>query len=206
VSTHEHSLAACAALTTSAPVTRMSFCAHLASGSLAARPRAALRTLEVRSCAPARRTPAARRPLAAPRADGVAGGGGAATQGSGEAEAGAGAGAGAESEARGEDAGAPPSADEASASASDAEGGAALAPEDLARLKASLRDARGGGAKESLWEGVAEEVRLIKWPAPQAALLNTLLVVALVAGTSALLLGINALLSEASSVVYAAKQ
>ncbi len=178
----------------------MSLCAALLpSGSLAARPRA----LEARSCAPARRAPAARHPRTAPRADGAAGGGGAATQGSGEADADAGAAA----EARGEDAGAPPSAaDAATTSASDAAGGAALAPEDLARLKASLRDARDGGAKESLWEGVAEEVRLIKWPAPQAALLNTLLVVALVAGTSALLLGINALLSEASSVVYTAKQ
>lgn len=47
-----------------------------------------------------------------------------------------------------------------------------------------------------------EEVRLIKWPTPQSALLNTLLVIAIVAGTSALLFGVNALLSEVTQAVY----
>jgi len=51
-------------------------------------------------------------------------------------------------------------------------------------------------------QGVLEEVRLIKWPTPQGALLNTLLVIAIVAGTSALLFGLNALLAELSAAVY----
>ncbi len=49
-----------------------------------------------------------------------------------------------------------------------------------------------------------EEVKLIKWPTPQSALLNTLLVIAIVAGTSAVLFGVNTLLAEASRAVYAA--
>jgi len=51
-------------------------------------------------------------------------------------------------------------------------------------------------------QGVLEEVRLIKWPSPKSALLNTLLVIAIVAGTSALLFGVNALLAEVSAAVY----
>ena len=43
---------------------------------------------------------------------------------------------------------------------------------------------------------------LIKWPSPVSALLNTLLVIAIVGGTSALLFGVNTLLAEASRKVY----
>jgi preprotein translocase subunit SecE len=51
-------------------------------------------------------------------------------------------------------------------------------------------------------QGVMEEVGLIKWPAPVKAVLNTLLVILIVAGTSGLLLGINTLLTELSNAVY----
>lgn len=45
-------------------------------------------------------------------------------------------------------------------------------------------------------------MRLIKWPAPAAAALNTLLVIGIVAGTAATLLGINSLLAEVSDLIY----
>lgn len=54
----------------------------------------------------------------------------------------------------------------------------------------------------SLGQGVTEEVRLIKWPAPVAAVLNTVLVIGIVAGTAATLLGINSLLAELSDLIY----
>lgn len=47
-----------------------------------------------------------------------------------------------------------------------------------------------------------EEVGLIKWPAPVKAVLNTFLVIGIVAGTAALLLAINTLLTEVTEVVY----
>jgi preprotein translocase SecE subunit len=47
-----------------------------------------------------------------------------------------------------------------------------------------------------------EEVKLISWPTPKSAILNTFLVIVIVAGTSAVLFGVNTLLAEASRVVY----
>ena len=51
-------------------------------------------------------------------------------------------------------------------------------------------------------QGVSEEVRLIKWPSPGKAALNTLLVIGIVAGTAGLLLAINGALTELSTVLY----
>lgn len=53
-----------------------------------------------------------------------------------------------------------------------------------------------------LVQGVSEEVRLIKWPSPVKAAINTVLVIGIVAGTAALLLAINGALSELSNVLY----
>lgn len=61
-------------------------------------------------------------------------------------------------------------------------------------------DARN--SKESLTEGVLEEIRLIKWPSVSSALINTVLVVAIVASTSLVLFGVNTGLTELSKVVY----
>ena len=47
---------------------------------------------------------------------------------------------------------------------------------------------------------MSEEVGLIKWPEPAKAALNTLLVIAIVVGTSASLLAINSLLTELSKL------
>ncbi len=53
-----------------------------------------------------------------------------------------------------------------------------------------------------LAQGVLEEVFLIKWPSPKQAILNTLLVIVIVGGTSALLFAVNTLLAELSRVIY----
>jgi preprotein translocase SecE subunit len=79
-----------------------------------------------------------------------------------------------------------------------------LTIEDIQRRAAELRamkaDARN--SKESLTEGVLEEIRLIKWPSVSSALINTVLVVAIVASTSLVLFGVNTGLTELSKVVY----
>ena len=51
-------------------------------------------------------------------------------------------------------------------------------------------------------QGVTEEVRLIKWPSPAKAALNTVLVIGIVAGTAGLLLAITGALTELSTVLY----
>jgi len=61
-------------------------------------------------------------------------------------------------------------------------------------------DARN--SKESLSEGVLEEIGLIKWPSVSSALINTVLVVAIVASTSLVLFGVNTGLTELSKIVY----
>ncbi|KAL4447233.1 hypothetical protein ABPG77_007266 [Micractinium sp. CCAP 211/92] len=78
-----------------------------------------------------------------------------------------------------------------------------MSVEEIQQRAAALRQQKAAGsAKEGLIEGVTEEVRLIKWPAPAAAALNTLLVIGIVAGTAATLLGINSLLAEVSDLIY----
>ena len=52
-------------------------------------------------------------------------------------------------------------------------------------------------------QGVLDEVQMIKWPTIQSALLNTVLVVAIVAGTSVVLFAVNTALAELSREVYA---
>ena len=49
-------------------------------------------------------------------------------------------------------------------------------------------------------QGVSEEVRLIKWPVPGSAVLQTVLVIGIVAGTAAALLAINGALAEVSKI------
>jgi len=71
--------------------------------------------------------------------------------------------------------------------------------QQVAELRAVSMEAQ---AKEGLMQGVMEEVGLIKWPSPQSALLNTLLVIAIVAGTSVVLFGVNTGLAELSRAVY----
>lgn len=49
---------------------------------------------------------------------------------------------------------------------------------------------------------MTEEIGLIKWPGFGKATLQTLLVIAIVAGTAATLLAINGLLAELSKQLY----
>lgn len=56
--------------------------------------------------------------------------------------------------------------------------------------------------KPNLLEGVLREVQLIEWPSISSALLNTVLVIAIVAGFSILLFAVNSLLAETSQVLY----
>lgn len=51
-------------------------------------------------------------------------------------------------------------------------------------------------------QGVSEEIGLIKWPGFGKATLQTLLVIAIVAGTSATLLAINGLLTELAKQLF----
>ena len=51
-------------------------------------------------------------------------------------------------------------------------------------------------------QGVLEEVQLIDWPIPKTAFVQTLLVIGIVVGTSALLFAVNTLLTELSKTVY----
>ena len=51
-------------------------------------------------------------------------------------------------------------------------------------------------------QGVIEEVGLIQWPSLGGALLQTLLVIAIVGGTSALLFAVNSALAEISRSLY----
>jgi hypothetical protein len=51
-------------------------------------------------------------------------------------------------------------------------------------------------------QGVLEEVGLIQWPTVSGALLNTLLVIGIVLGTSLVLLAVNTGLAELSRDIY----
>ncbi|KAL4532638.1 hypothetical protein Ndes2526B_g08225 [Nannochloris sp. 'desiccata'] len=78
-----------------------------------------------------------------------------------------------------------------------------MTTEEIAAQMAQLRAAsKENKQKEGMIQGVLEEVKLISWPTPKSALFNTFLVIVIVAGTSAVLFGVNTLLAEASRVVY----
>ena len=59
-----------------------------------------------------------------------------------------------------------------------------------------------GRLEEGLVGGVMEEVGLIQWPSFGSSLVNTVLVIVIVLGTSAMLFGINTALTEWSGVIY----
>ena len=51
-------------------------------------------------------------------------------------------------------------------------------------------------------QGALDEAQLITWPTPQKALLDTVLVLAIVSASGALLLGVNILLADLSTAWY----
>jgi preprotein translocase SecE subunit len=85
---------------------------------------------------------------------------------------------------------------------------AVLSTEEIQRQMGALRAAAAAASQDeaskdaSLMDGVLEEVRLIEWPSFTSALLNTVLVIALVLGTSVVLFGVNTSLSEISRQIY----
>jgi len=62
-----------------------------------------------------------------------------------------------------------------------------------------------GGGGENMLQGAASEARLITWPRPQKALLDTALVLGIVAGASALVFGLNVVLAETATAWYASR-
>ena len=82
-----------------------------------------------------------------------------------------------------------------------------MSAEEIQNRVAEIRSAtmqrkEEGGGEEGLVEGVLQEVQLIQWPTVQGALLNTLLVIAIVSGTSLVLFGVNSGLAELSRILY----
>ena len=88
---------------------------------------------------------------------------------------------------------------------------AAAAP-DVERLAALRRadgapepkqsDGGSGGRGDNLLQGAVSEAKLITWPRPGKALLDTALVLGIVAGTSALVFGLNVALAELAGAWY----
>ncbi|KAF6258572.1 hypothetical protein COO60DRAFT_1518022 [Scenedesmus sp. NREL 46B-D3] len=79
-----------------------------------------------------------------------------------------------------------------------------MSQEQLAKL-AELKRQRSEGAPQTssnVVQGALEEAQLISWPTPGKALLDTVLVLAIVAATGALLFSLNVLLADVSNLWY----
>lgn len=80
-----------------------------------------------------------------------------------------------------------------------------LSTEEIQQQMGELRRAKQEQEaleNESLVNGVLEEIQLIQWPTFTSALLNTLLVISIVFGTSVVLFGVNTALTEVSNAIY----
>ncbi|GLI62269.1 hypothetical protein VaNZ11_004876, partial [Volvox africanus] len=78
-----------------------------------------------------------------------------------------------------------------------------LAPEEISRLASLRRQQQADLAKDSnVVQGAIEEAQLITWPSREKALLDTVLVLFIVAGSGAMIFGVNVLLAEASEWWY----
>lgn len=78
-----------------------------------------------------------------------------------------------------------------------------MSEEDIQALKAALQKQRSGGDQDvGLVQGILEEVRLISWPNPLQALSDTLVVIAIVAGTAVSLFLVNTVLADISKQIY----
>lgn len=62
-----------------------------------------------------------------------------------------------------------------------------------------------GGGKDDFWSGVAEEIREIEWPAFGKVVGTTGVVLGVIAGSSVVLLTVNAVLAELSDRVFAGR-
>ncbi|PNW77937.1 hypothetical protein CHLRE_10g457650v5 [Chlamydomonas reinhardtii] len=78
-----------------------------------------------------------------------------------------------------------------------------LPTDEIAKLAALRRQQQANFAQDSnIVQGALEEAQLITWPRPQKAALDTVLVLFIVAGSGALLFGMNVLLAELSEWWY----
>ncbi|GIL90349.1 hypothetical protein Vretimale_18211 [Volvox reticuliferus] len=78
-----------------------------------------------------------------------------------------------------------------------------LAPEEISRLASLRRQQQTDLAKDSnVVQGALEEAQLITWPSREKALLDTVLVLFIVAASGAMIFGMNVLLAEASEWWY----
>ncbi|KAK9823779.1 hypothetical protein WJX72_005441 [[Myrmecia] bisecta] len=74
--------------------------------------------------------------------------------------------------------------------------------EDKIRELAALRQERNKAQNQGFIEGILEEVRLIEWPKPLQAVVDTAVVIAIVGGLSVVLFATNAALAELSKAIY----
>jgi preprotein translocase subunit SecE len=79
-----------------------------------------------------------------------------------------------------------------------------------AELKEVLRarkeaEAAAGGGQGGWWAGVLQEMSEIEWPAPGKVVGTTGVVLGVIAGSTAALLSVNALLAELSDRVFAGR-
>ncbi|GFY85058.1 secE/sec61-gamma protein transport protein [Actinidia rufa] len=82
--------------------------------------------------------------------------------------------------------------------------------EDLSELGAEIKKAMkerdgGGGGEDDFWGGVAAEIRDIEWPPFGKVMGTTGVVLGVIAGSSVVLLTVNAVLAELSDRVFAGK-
>lgn len=79
---------------------------------------------------------------------------------------------------------------------------ALFSDEELQKLRQLQANRDQGKTQSGYIQGALEEAQLITWPKPQKAFLDTLLVLAIVAGTGVVLLSTNILLADLSNWWY----
>ncbi|KAE8077047.1 hypothetical protein FH972_015652 [Carpinus fangiana] len=72
-------------------------------------------------------------------------------------------------------------------------------------IREAMRQRKEEGREEGFWSGVAEEIREIEWPPFGKVLGTTGVVLGVIAGSSVVLLTVNAVLAELSDRVFAGR-
>ncbi|KAF5738642.1 preprotein translocase subunit SECE1 [Tripterygium wilfordii] len=72
-------------------------------------------------------------------------------------------------------------------------------------IKKAMKERKEKEGEGDLWSGVAEEIREIEWPAFGKVMGTTGVVLGIIAGSSVVLLTVNAVLAELSDRVFAGK-